>query len=162
MSTFENLTKLQKARASLHRDVQSICKECSHLLGLEITKPAMEIIAELLYKKLSIYGLDLEAFAKHAKRSTINADDVKLLVRRNPSLKTHLNAIQSNQPSTSKDKRRKTNATSLPILKELPPAQSKPEVDSDKDIPNKDELLKDFEIDDKFESMVDTIDLTFD
>ncbi|CAG4940736.1 unnamed protein product [Parnassius apollo] len=162
MTTFQNLSKLQKARVSLHRDVQAICKESCHLLGLEITKPAMEIIAELLYKKISIYGLDLEAFAKHAKRSTINADDVKLLVRRNPSLKTHLNTIQSNQPSTSKDKRRKTNATALPILKELPPVQSKPEVESVKDIPNKDESPKDFEMDDKFENMLDTIDLTFD
>ena len=32
------------------------------------------------------YGGDLEAFAKHAKRSTIQADDVKLLVRRNKGL----------------------------------------------------------------------------
>ena len=32
------------------------------------------------------YGGDLEAFARHAKRSTVQADDVKLLVRRNKGL----------------------------------------------------------------------------
>ena len=35
------------------------------------------------------YGGDLEAFAKHAKRSTVQADDVKLLVRRNRGLVRH-------------------------------------------------------------------------
>ena len=36
------------------------------------------------------YGGDLEAFAKHAKRSTVQADDVKLLVRRNKGLVSEL------------------------------------------------------------------------
>ncbi|KAI9016548.1 hypothetical protein CLU79DRAFT_763220 [Phycomyces nitens] len=31
-------------------------------------------------------GLDLEAFARHAKRSTISIDDVKLCARRNTGL----------------------------------------------------------------------------
>ena len=34
------------------------------------------------------YGGDREAFAKHAKRSTVQADEVKLLVRRNKGLTT--------------------------------------------------------------------------
>ncbi|KAJ8721910.1 hypothetical protein PYW08_004312 [Mythimna loreyi] len=104
MTAFENLSSSQKTRASLHRDVRTIGTETCHFLGLEITKPALEIVAELVYKKMSVYGADLEAFAKHAKRSTINAEDVKLLVRRWPSLKTHLNIVT---PSP-KEKRRKT------------------------------------------------------
>ncbi|XP_035440454.2 centromere protein S [Spodoptera frugiperda] len=104
MSSFENLSSTQKIRAALHRDVRTIGSETCHFLGLEITKPAVEIVAELVYKKLAVYGADLEAFAKHAKRSTITADDVKLLVRRCPSLKSRLDAIT---PSP-KEKRRKT------------------------------------------------------
>ncbi|XP_047991714.1 centromere protein S-like [Leguminivora glycinivorella] len=110
MTTFENLSPSQKVRASLHRDVRGICTETLHLLGMDMTKPAMEIVAELVYKKLKIYGTDLEAFAKHAKRNTVNSEDVKLLVRRNTSLKSHLNKIQPSNPLT-KDKRRKTIAT---------------------------------------------------
>ncbi|CAH0585869.1 unnamed protein product [Chrysodeixis includens] len=109
MTSFESLSATQKNRATLHRDVQAICTETCHFLGLEITKPAMEIVAELVYKKLSVYGTDLEAFAKHAKRTTINSDDVKLLVRRCPSLKNHLNTLVPNS-NTPKDKRRKTEA----------------------------------------------------
>ncbi|CAH0691711.1 unnamed protein product [Spodoptera exigua] len=107
MSSFDSLSSSQKIRAALHRDVRTIGTETCHFLGLEITKPAVEIVAELVYKKLAVYGADLEAFAKHAKRSTINADDVKLLVRRCPSLKNRLNAIT---PSP-KEKRRKTIAS---------------------------------------------------
>ncbi|XP_026726719.1 centromere protein S-like [Trichoplusia ni] len=114
MTSFESLTSTQKIRATLHRDVQAICTETCHFLGLEITKPAMEIVAELLYKKLSVYGTDLEAFAKHAKRSTINSDDVKLLVRRSPSLKNHLNTLVPNT-NTPKEKRRKTEAGKVSI-----------------------------------------------
>uniref|UniRef100_A0A2A4J4M9 Centromere protein S n=1 Tax=Heliothis virescens TaxID=7102 RepID=A0A2A4J4M9_HELVI len=106
MTSFENLSSSQKTRAALHRDVRNISTETCHFLGLEITKPAMEIVAELVYKKLLLYGADLEAFAKHAKRATVNAEDVKLLVRRCPSLKSHLNTVA---PSP-KEKRRKTVA----------------------------------------------------
>ncbi|CAH2048473.1 unnamed protein product, partial [Iphiclides podalirius] len=130
MPTFEKLTKSQKLRASLHRDVMAICKETCHLVGMEMEKPAMEVVAELLYKKIKIYALDLEAFAKHAKRSTINADDVLLLARRNPSLKAHLKTTLSKQPSTSKERRRKTNASKSTTPKET--VKSKAEVDPEK------------------------------
>lgn len=73
-------------------------------LEMEYESDAVDLIAELTYKKLISYGSDLEAFERlkgqtkrslnsmifaflrHAKRATINADDVKLLVRRNNSL----------------------------------------------------------------------------
>ncbi|CAK1556432.1 unnamed protein product [Leptosia nina] len=126
MAIFSNLSSTQKVQAALYRDVRSICTEACHFLGLEITKPAMEIISELVFKKCAVYGTDLEAFAKHAKRSTINAEDVKLLVRRNPSLKARLNSISTN--STSKEKRRKT----LPsVMKQVETPKTKEKSDND-------------------------------
>ncbi|XP_063383507.1 centromere protein S-like [Cydia fagiglandana] len=125
MTAFDNLSPSQKVRASLHRDVRGICTEALHLLGMDITKPAMEIVAELVYKKLKIYGTDLEAFAKHAKRNTVNSEDVKLLVRRNPSLKTHLNKIQPSNPIL-KEKRRKTIATPKLTTPSSKPNETRP------------------------------------
>ncbi|XP_050675952.1 centromere protein S-like [Leptidea sinapis] len=130
----------KKAQAGLHRDVRAICSETCHFVGLEITKPAMEIIAELVLKKLVVYGSDLEAFAKHAKRSTVNAEDVKLLVRRNKSLKARIDTLSSNTP---KEKRRKT----IPLV-------IKPVETPSKDVGKEDKAT---------ESVLDqTIDLTFD
>ncbi|KAI8436581.1 hypothetical protein MSG28_010108 [Choristoneura fumiferana] len=125
MTAFENLSTSQKLRASLHKDVRAICTESLHLLGMTMTKPAMDIVAELIYRKLSVYATDLEAFSKHAKRNTINSEDVKLLVRRNPSLKTRLNTIQASNPG-AKDKRRKTVATTNSTSKFITTPISKP------------------------------------
>ncbi|KAL0839035.1 hypothetical protein ABMA28_017031 [Loxostege sticticalis] len=156
MAIYDSLSKNQKIQATLHRDVRAICSETCHFLGLEITKPAMEIIAELVYKKLSVYGADLEAFAKHAKRSTINTEDVKLLVRRNTSLKAHLNSIAPAPGSVVKDKRRKTVA--LPVVRQTEtPAKPKEVEKEDTTITmtNKPDEIEQMAID-------DTIDLTFD
>ncbi|XP_050351051.1 centromere protein S-like [Nymphalis io] len=128
MTLFESLSTGQRVRTALHRDVVAICTEATHCLGLEITRPATAIIAELVFRKISVYGLDLEAFAKHAKRSVINQDDVKLLARRNSSLKAHLNGLCKNTHSLSKDKRRKTT---VPIVKA---ETSKKEVDDENQI----------------------------
>ncbi|XP_022814012.1 centromere protein S-like [Spodoptera litura] len=170
MSSFENLSSTQKIRAALHRDVRTIGTETCHFLGLEITKPAMEIVAELVYKKLAVYGADLEAFAKHAKRSTITADDVKLLVRRCPSLKSRLDAIT---PSP-KEKRRKTvvsKPSETPISKQREPEninakQKEPEPSTSKqNVPEnskheeKGDGVADFDNMDIDDNM---IDLTFD
>ncbi|CAH1638075.1 unnamed protein product [Spodoptera littoralis] len=170
MSSFENLSSTQKIRAALHRDVRTIGTETCHFLGLEITKPAMEIVAELVYKKLAVYGADLEAFAKHAKRSTITADDVKLLVRRCPSLKSRLDAIT---PSP-KEKRRKTvvgKPSETPISKqreventnakqkEPEPSTSKENVPENSKHEEKGDGVADFDNMDIDDNM---IDLTFD
>lgn len=88
MSAFEDLSASQRLRAALKRDVTAVCLEST--LGLEITKPAMDLILELIYKKLSVYASDLEVFARHARRCKIQGEDVKLLVRRNKSLRSQL------------------------------------------------------------------------
>jgi centromere protein S len=43
-------------------------------------------LARVIEEQLKCAAKDVEAFCKHARRSTINADDVRLLARRNPSL----------------------------------------------------------------------------
>ncbi|KAJ2948943.1 hypothetical protein O0L34_g5881 [Tuta absoluta] len=131
MTSFDKLSGPQKIRAALHRDVWAISSETCHFLGLEVTKPAMEVIAELVYKKLLVYGTDLEAFAKHAKRSTINSEDVKLLARRNPSLVTHLNSIVP-ASTPAPQKRRKTG-----VKPQETPARNKEEDNKNKENVNK-------------------------
>jgi len=53
-------------------------------------KETTALVAELVIYKLERTAHDLEAFAGHAKRSTINTDDVKLMARNNPKLKERL------------------------------------------------------------------------
>ncbi|XP_049873088.1 centromere protein S-like [Pectinophora gossypiella] len=167
MTNFEKLTNPQKVRAALHRDVRAIASETCHFLGLEVTKPAMEIIAELVYKKISVYATDIEAFAKHAKRTTINAEDVKLLARRNPSLLAHLNTTAPTNPVAPK--RRKTA-----VKPQETPAKNKDDSDKNKETTrisdnkeveqHKKKVHQENKIDDFVDNMIldTTIDLTFD
>ncbi|CAB3261246.1 unnamed protein product [Arctia plantaginis] len=172
MTSFEQLSSTQKIRAALHRDVRAISKETCHFLGLEISKPAMEIIAELVYKKLSIYGVDLEAFAKHGKRSTINTEDVKLLVRRCPSLKTHLNAIAPTV-SVTKEKKRKTITAAVRQPETPTPKAKEAEIQTSNQKESELQISKQIDsgahtatakqdVQKEDESMDDLIDLTFD
>ncbi|KAJ8957774.1 hypothetical protein NQ314_006486 [Rhamnusium bicolor] len=109
---------LQKTKQTIHNTARNIAKEVGINLNMEFDTDALDIIAELTYKKLLMYGLDLDSFQKHAKRSTITADDVKLLVRRNDSLKklveSKLETINSLKPAepSAKRKRKPTNSTS--------------------------------------------------
>ena len=54
--------------------------------GLVVDTAAVAVAAELVLEKIVRTAQDLEAFANHAKRTTINTEDVKLLVRNCPKL----------------------------------------------------------------------------
>ena len=54
--------------------------------GLVVDTAAVAVAAELVLEKIVRTAEDLEAFANHAKRTTINTEDVKLLVRNCPKL----------------------------------------------------------------------------
>ncbi|XP_045475402.1 centromere protein S-like [Harmonia axyridis] len=102
----------QRAKHNIYSTSRKICKEVGVQLGLEYEVNALDLIAELAFKKLCYYANDLEAFQKHAKRSTINADDVKLLVRRNSSLKKiledkHKAILPEKSPETNAGVKRK-------------------------------------------------------
>nr|XP_023013128.1 centromere protein S-like [Leptinotarsa decemlineata] len=107
------MTTEQKTKQTIHNTARKIAKEISANFDMEFDSDALDIIAELTYKKLQLYGTDLDAFQKHAKRSTITADDVKLLVRRNESLKelvdSRLQAIIARNPHepTNNQKRKR-------------------------------------------------------
>lgn len=107
----DTMTTEDKLKLACYFEVSKISKfvcENNTLLGeLEVDKNAKQLIAELVWKKLQVYAEDLEAFAKHAKRSTINAEDVKLLVRRNPSLVEHVTKMAEDLASTKESKRKK-------------------------------------------------------
>ncbi|XP_077295945.1 centromere protein S-like [Arctopsyche grandis] len=109
---YETLTLQQKLRLTLQRDVQAICQEACQILELDIQDHAVDLIAELAWNNLQVYATDLEQFAKHAKRSTINTEDIKLLVRRNSTLKSYVTGCAENISATSgsKDKKKKGNA----------------------------------------------------
>ncbi|KAK9700409.1 CENP-S protein [Popillia japonica] len=100
----------KKLRSGIHLDTKQISKDVSKELEIDFDEAAVELeleidfdeaavelVGEMVFKKLLLYGSDLEAFCKHARRSTVTPDDdVKLLCRNNASLKvfSNMNAQQ--------------------------------------------------------------------
>lgn len=59
----------------------------------EVDKETIALCSSLVLEKIIRTAQDLEIFSSHAKRSTINSDDVRVAVRNNPKLKNHLESF---------------------------------------------------------------------
>ncbi|KAI8359451.1 kinetochore component CENP-S-domain-containing protein [Mortierella sp. GBAus27b] len=76
----------ERLKAAVWYTVGEICETQKGELNVVITPQLIASLAELVYTQAESLGKDLEMFAKHAKRSTVNVDDVKLAARRNARL----------------------------------------------------------------------------
>ncbi|PRD28357.1 UNVERIFIED_CONTAM: centromere protein S [Trichonephila clavipes] len=97
MEDFEKETDIkEKLKTSLHYAVGKICTEAAEGFKVQFSKEFIATVADLTFRQAGIFAEDLEAFAKHAKRTTVTTDDVKLLVRRSKSLHDHIDKMAAN------------------------------------------------------------------
>ncbi|MBZ3873809.1 Centromere protein S [Sciurus carolinensis] len=83
----EALNPAQKRlKAAVHYTVGRLCEEVALDKEMQFSKQTIAAISELTFRQCENFAKDLEMFARHAKRSTINTEDVKLLARRSNSL----------------------------------------------------------------------------
>jgi len=85
---YDKLVEIQRLKAAIHFTVGQICEENEK--DLKFTKPFIAAVAEATYRFSQTMARDLELFAKHAKRTTVNADDVLLFCRKSKTLSDHL------------------------------------------------------------------------
>nr|XP_019602251.1 PREDICTED: centromere protein S [Rhinolophus sinicus] len=76
----------QRLKAAVHYTVGCLCQEVASDKEVPLSKQTIAAIAEVTFRQCENFAKDLEMFARHAKRSTINTEDVKLLARRSNSL----------------------------------------------------------------------------
>lgn len=69
------------------------------------------MLTEIVTRQLTIYAADLEACASHGRRAVVNSDDVKLLVRRNPHLASHIGEMVERMEEGRKKRGRKRKKT---------------------------------------------------
>jgi centromere protein S len=106
----EGLVKKQRLKAALHYAIGKKYEDVALDNGLTVNRQVMAATNELVYKLCTQLSTDLELFAKHGKRSTINNDDVMLYCRRNPTLSQLINEeIKSvHNEGDSKGKKKKS------------------------------------------------------
>ncbi|KAB0376385.1 hypothetical protein FD755_010829, partial [Muntiacus reevesi] len=75
-----------RLKAAVHYTVGCLCEEVALDKDMQFSKQTVAAISEVTFRQCENFAKDLEMFARHAKRSTINTEDVKLLARRSHSL----------------------------------------------------------------------------
>ncbi|XP_014661764.1 PREDICTED: centromere protein S-like [Priapulus caudatus] len=111
----------QRLKAAFHYTVGKICEKFAEENDVTFTRKLLPLFSEAVCQQAQSFAVDLELFANHAKRTTINADDVKLLVRKNPDLLDRINGLCDAETATNemlrenkKSKQRKTKKPSAP------------------------------------------------
>lgn len=88
-------------------------------------KGVIAALGSLAFQQLQQAGGDLEAFAKHAKRTTVQTEDVKLFVRRNKGVVEHISEIAEGFASKAAEKKRKKTVKSSDSSEQQPSKKAK-------------------------------------
>lgn len=73
--------------SSIHREaIKTILLSKAKSENVSVDESYISTFMELFQAYIELLGHDLEHYAKHAKRQTINIDDIRLSLKRNPSL----------------------------------------------------------------------------
>jgi len=83
----------ERLKSALWLSIGKIVDDETLKLGVDATPQFIGALTEMVWAQIETVGQDLEAFAKHAGRSTINVSDVMLLARRNEGLESILRAF---------------------------------------------------------------------
>ncbi|CAJ0939325.1 unnamed protein product [Ranitomeya imitator] len=98
-------------RAAVHYTVGGLCQETAEEKHVTFSKQAVAAISEITFRQCETFAKDLEMFARHAKRSTINMDDVKLLCRRSRSLLNHISTFSDEIAANNQKAKRKKSVS---------------------------------------------------
>ncbi|XP_032370430.1 centromere protein S isoform X2 [Etheostoma spectabile] len=89
MSVDKDETQL-RLKAAVHYTVGRLCQRMGEVHRREFSRQVLAAIAETAFRQCDIFAKDLEAFARHAKRSTVSSEDVKLVARRSTALSIYI------------------------------------------------------------------------
>lgn len=102
----------QRLKAAIHYTVSRMCLKIGQEQNKAFSRQTIAAITETTFRQCEIFARDLEAFARHAKRTTVSADDVKLVARRSTALSMYIQnkseELNQEKKSTGKKKSKDT------------------------------------------------------
>ncbi|KAL1990101.1 hypothetical protein VTN49DRAFT_6682 [Thermomyces lanuginosus] len=87
----------ERLKSALWLAIGKIVDEETLEMGVNATPQFIGALTEMVWAQIETVSQDLESFARHAGRSTINVSDVMLLARRNEGLQSILQAYVDRQ-----------------------------------------------------------------
>ncbi|PVH73160.1 hypothetical protein DL98DRAFT_520104 [Cadophora sp. DSE1049] len=95
----------EKLKASLWFSIGKMVDEEAALLNTTATPQFIGAMTEMVWAQLENAAIDLEAFSRHAGRTTITTDDVLLMTRKNEALQGILkNFVEGEKAKVTKTK----------------------------------------------------------
>ncbi|KNC77206.1 hypothetical protein SARC_10325 [Sphaeroforma arctica JP610] len=85
--------RANRLKAAVLWTVGNICDEEANERSVTFSREFVAVLALLTFEHAETIAGDLEAFSRHAKRNTVNGDDVLLQMRNSPEIKQHLSAM---------------------------------------------------------------------
>jgi histone H3/H4 len=113
----ENLISIPDDIRDCYNAVQhaviQICQQQDNLSSSRTSPRALAALSELTFQYATdVLASDLDSFAQHAgRRTTINEQDVKLVVRRNPAIVAKIECIMQRDTGSNTELVDKTNAS---------------------------------------------------
>ncbi|CAB1437865.1 unnamed protein product [Pleuronectes platessa] len=80
----------QRLKAAVHFTVGQLCQKMGEVHRRDFSRQVIAAITETTFRQCDVFATDLEAFARHAKRSTVTTEDVKLIARRSTALSKYI------------------------------------------------------------------------
>uniref|UniRef100_A0A8C5HM91 Centromere protein S n=1 Tax=Gouania willdenowi TaxID=441366 RepID=A0A8C5HM91_GOUWI len=106
----KKMTSRGQLKAALHYTVSCMCQRVAEQHQREFNRQLVAAITETAYRQCDIFAKDLEAFARHGKRSTVSTEDVKLLARRSTALVSFVHIQNKLEVLTQEQKDKKKSA----------------------------------------------------
>ncbi|BCR90272.1 CENP-S family protein [Aspergillus chevalieri] len=97
MEQDERIGLEERLKSALWLSIGKIVDEETIKLGVNATPQFIGALTEMVWAQIETASQDLESFAKHAGRSTVNVSDVLLLARRNEGLESILRTFINKQ-----------------------------------------------------------------
>ncbi|NWT11740.1 CENPS protein, partial [Vireo altiloquus] len=115
VSVPDPLWSLQRLRAAVHYTVGCLCQEVEEDKDVQFSKQSIAAISEITFRQCGMvfYFMHYD-LCRHAKRTTVNTEDVKLLARRSNSLLKYITQkseeLASSNVEQKEKKKKKSNA----------------------------------------------------
>ncbi|XP_052647978.1 centromere protein S [Harpia harpyja] len=97
----------QRLKAAVHYTVGCLCQDVAEKREVQFSKQTIAAISEITFRQCENFAKDLEMFARHAKRSTVTTEDVKLLARRSNSLLKYITQKSDELTSSNMEQKEK-------------------------------------------------------
>ncbi|NWV29774.1 CENPS protein, partial [Origma solitaria] len=125
------LVPAQRLKAAVHYTVGCLCREVEEDKEVQFSKQSIAAISEITFRQCGT--ADLPGLAGHAKRTTVNTEDVKLLARRSNSLLKYITQKSEELASSNMEQKEKKKKKSSAAKGERTPGEQEAAVTENED-----------------------------